>query len=162
MVHILPQEFQTGDENQEGQEVDPVQISSEDSQASMVQDNFEMVTPMEDEYESEEVVSINLSYPFEYPSDSMTQHVRPLYNKAFFDGKQLNRVLIDNGAAVNLLPKSSLKKLGKKNLMLIPTSTTIAGFAGDKQMAQGILPINLSVGPRDCMTAFFVIDSNAK
>ena len=29
-------------------------------------------------------------------------------------------------------------------------------------MAQGILPINLSVGTRDCMTAFFVIDSNAK
>ncbi|XP_028105256.1 uncharacterized protein LOC114304287 [Camellia sinensis] len=48
-------EFQAGDENQEGQEADPVQISSEDSQASMVQDNFEMVTPMEDEYESEEV-----------------------------------------------------------------------------------------------------------
>ncbi|KAF5934169.1 hypothetical protein HYC85_030340 [Camellia sinensis] len=162
MVHILPQEFRAGDENQEGQEADPVQISSEDSQASMVQDNFEMVTPMEDEYESEEVVSINLSYPFEYPSDSMTQHVRPLYIKAFFDGIQLNRVLIDNGAAVNLLPKSSLKKLGKKNPRLIPTSTTIAGFAGDKQMAQGILPINLSVGTRDCMTAFFVIDSNAK
>ncbi|XP_028106496.1 paramyosin-like [Camellia sinensis] len=49
-------QFQAGDENQEGQEADPVQIFSEDSQASMVQDNFEMVTPMEDEYESEEVV----------------------------------------------------------------------------------------------------------
>ncbi|XP_028091828.1 uncharacterized protein LOC114292112 [Camellia sinensis] len=47
---------QAGDENQEGQEADPIPISSEDSQASMVQDNFEMVTPMEAEYESEEVV----------------------------------------------------------------------------------------------------------
>ncbi|CAL5440489.1 unnamed protein product [Camellia sinensis] len=162
MVHILPQEFHAGDENQEGQEIDPIPISSNDSQASMVQDNFGMVTPMEAEYESEEVVSINLSYPFEYPSNSMTQQVKPLYIKAFFDGIQLNRVLVDNGAAVNLLPKSSLKKLGKKNPRLIPTSTTIAGFAGDKQMAQGILPINLSVGIKDCMTAFFVIDSNAK
>mgnify|MGYP003703534107 FL=1 len=79
MVHILPQEFQAGDENQEGQEIDLIPISSEDSQASMVQDNSGMVTPMETEYESEEVVSINLSYPFEYPSNSMTQHVKPLY-----------------------------------------------------------------------------------
>ena len=74
----------------------------------------------------------------------------------------MNRVLVDKEAAVNLLPKSSLKKLGKKNPRLIPTSTTIGGFAGDKQIAQGILPINLSVETRDCMTTFFVIDSNAK
>ena len=128
----------------------------------MVQDNSGMVTPMETEYESEEVVSINLLYPFEYPSDSMTQHVKPLYIKAFFDEIQLTRVLVDNGAAINLLPKSSLKKLENRNPRLIPTSTTIASFAGDRQMAQGILLINLSVGTRDCMTAFFVIDSNAK
>ncbi|XP_028086526.1 uncharacterized protein LOC114287396 [Camellia sinensis] len=70
----------------------------------------------------------------------------------------MNRVLVDNGASVNLLLKSSLKKLGKRNPRLIPTSTTIANFAGDKQMAQGILPINLSVGTRDCMTVFFVKD----
>ena len=74
----------------------------------------------------------------------------------------MNRVLVDNGAAVNLFSKSSLKKLGKRNPRLIPTSTTIVGFAGDKQMPQGILPINLSVGIRDCMIVFFVIDSNAK
>ena len=74
----------------------------------------------------------------------------------------MNRVLVDNGAAVDLLLKSSLKKLGKKNPRLIPTSIAIAGFAGAKQMAQGILSINLSVGTWDCMTAFFVIDNNAK
>ena len=74
----------------------------------------------------------------------------------------MSRVLEDNVAAVHLLLKSSLKKLGNRNPRLIPTSTTIAGFAGDKQMAQGILPINLSVGTRDYMTTFFVIDSNAK
>ena len=116
---------------------------------------------METEDESKEM-SINLSYPFEYPTTSMTQNVKPLYIKAFFEGIHINMVLMDNGAAKNLLAKSSVKKLGKKNHKLNPTSTTIAGFAGDKQMAQGILPINLSVGTRDCMTAFFVIDSNAK
>ena len=94
-----------------------------------------MVTLMETLFESEEVICINLSFPFEYPSNLMTQHVKPLFIKAFFDGIQLNRVLVDNGVAVNLLPKSSLNKLGKKNPRLIPTSTTIAGFAEDKQMA---------------------------
>ena len=97
MVHILPQEFQAEDRNQEGQEIDPIPVSSEDSQVSMVQDESEVATPMETEDESKEV-SINLSYPFEYPITSMTQHVKPLYIKAFFDGIQMNRVLMDNGA----------------------------------------------------------------
>ena len=79
----------------------------------MIQDESEVATPMEIENESEEV-SINLSYPFEYPTISMMQHVKPLYIKAYFDGVQMNRVLVDNGVAVNLLPKSSVKKLGKK------------------------------------------------
>ena len=162
MVHILPQEFQAEDENQEGQEIDPILVSSEDSQVSMVQDESEVAILMETGDESEEEVSINLLYPFEYPTTSMTQHVKPMYINAFFDGIQMNRVLVDNGAAVNLLPKSSLKKLGKRNPKLIPTSITIAGFARDKQMAQGILPINLSVETRDYMTTFFVIDNNAK
>ena len=83
MVHIQPHEFQAEAEDQDGQEIDPIPVSSEDSQVSMGQDNFGMVTPMEIEYESEEVVSINLSYPFEYLSNSMTHHVKPLYIKAF-------------------------------------------------------------------------------
>ncbi|XP_028101237.1 uncharacterized protein LOC114300562 [Camellia sinensis] len=127
----------------------------------MVRDELEVTKPMETDEESEEV-SINLSYPFEYPIISMTQHVKLLYIKAYFDEIQMNRVLVDNRVAVNLVPRSSLKNLGKRNPRLIPTSTTIAGFTGDKQMAQGIQPINLSVEIRDFMTAFFVIDSNAK
>lgn len=37
------------------------------------------------------------------PSEGMSQHLRPLYISAHFDGKPLPRVLVDNGAAVNLL-----------------------------------------------------------
>ena len=57
---------------------------------------------METGDESEEKVSVNLSYPFEYPMTSMTQHVKPLYIKATFDEIQMNQVLVDNGTAVNL------------------------------------------------------------
>ncbi|XP_028099140.1 uncharacterized protein LOC114298719 [Camellia sinensis] len=127
----------------------------------MIQNESEVAKPMETDEEGDEV-TINLSYPFNYPTIYMTQYVKPLYIRAYFDGIEMNRVLVDNGATVNLLPKSSLKKLRKRNPRLIPTRTTIAGFAGDKQMAQGILPINLSVGTKDCMTTLFVIDSNVK
>ena len=113
MVYVLPQEFQAEEENQERQEDDPIPISCEDSQTNMVQDESEVTKPMEIEDKSEEEVSINLSYPNEYPTTSMQQHVKPLYIKAFFDEIQMNRVLEDNRAAVNLFPKSSLKKLGK-------------------------------------------------
>ncbi|XP_028073920.1 probable inactive protein kinase DDB_G0270444 [Camellia sinensis] len=55
IMQDVSEEIDQGD--QEGkQEADLIPVSSEDSQASMVQDNFEMVTLMEAEYESEEVV----------------------------------------------------------------------------------------------------------
>ncbi|XP_028084577.1 ribosome biogenesis protein BOP1 homolog [Camellia sinensis] len=52
-VSVSSQEFQTEDDNQ-GQEIDPIPVSSEDSQVSMVQDESKVVTPMKTEGESEE------------------------------------------------------------------------------------------------------------
>uniref|UniRef100_A0A2N9FWA1 Retrotransposon gag domain-containing protein n=1 Tax=Fagus sylvatica TaxID=28930 RepID=A0A2N9FWA1_FAGSY len=43
---------------------------------------------------------------FEKPTLAMCQHLKPLYIKAHMDGRPVNRVLVDNGAAVNILPTS--------------------------------------------------------
>jgi hypothetical protein len=50
---------------------------------------------------------------FEKPTLAMCQYLKPLYIKAHMDGKPVNRVLVDNGAVVNILPTSMLRKLLK-------------------------------------------------
>ncbi|MBT1649161.1 retropepsin-like domain-containing protein, partial [Klebsiella pneumoniae] len=50
---------------------------------------------------------------FPKQASNMTKHLRPLYVKANFNGRPISRVLIDNGASVNILPTSVFKRLGK-------------------------------------------------
>ncbi|KAL3500176.1 hypothetical protein ACH5RR_039269 [Cinchona calisaya] len=48
---------------------------------------------------------------FEKPPEEMTMHLRPLYNRrAHIDGKPMSRVLVDNGAAVNILGTQNSKE----------------------------------------------------
>jgi hypothetical protein len=47
---------------------------------------------------------------FEKPTLFMCQHLKPLYIKAYMDGRPINRVLVNNGAAVNILPTSIQNK----------------------------------------------------
>ncbi len=49
----------------------------------------------------------------EKPASSMCQHLKPLYIKPHMDGRPVNRVLVDNGAAMNILPTSMHRKLFK-------------------------------------------------
>ena len=50
---------------------------------------------------------------FEKHALSMCQHLKPLYSKAHMDDRFVNRVLVDNGSVVNILPTSILRKLFK-------------------------------------------------
>lgn len=111
-----------------------------------------------DKTEQPEEQNKGTCFNFGKPTPSMTQHIKPLYIKAYMNGVLINRILIDNGAAVNILPSSTLKRLGKENEELIPTEVIISGFARHKKKARGILPIELSVGAKSTMVAFLIID----
>ena len=58
---------------------------------------------------------VELEFPpgkiiFEKLSKRMSRHLKPLFIKVHMDGIPINRVLVDNGAAVNILPWGMLKK----------------------------------------------------
>ena len=40
--------------------------------------------------------------------------------KGFIDGKSMTKILVDGGAAVNLMPYTTFRKLGKKPENLCP------------------------------------------
>ena len=63
----------------------------------------------------EHKAEVELEFPpgkiiFEKPSKRMSQHLKPLFIKVHMDGIPINRVLVDNGAAINILPWGMLKK----------------------------------------------------
>lgn len=64
------------------------------------------------------------------PPSNMLTHVQPLYVKAILDGVPMNRILVDNGAAINILPVATMKKLGKNSHDLIPTDVLVSSFVG--------------------------------
>jgi hypothetical protein len=50
---------------------------------------------------------------FEKPDDSV-KHLRSLYVRGHIDGTPISRMSVDEGAAVNIMPYSLFKRLGKK------------------------------------------------
>jgi hypothetical protein len=68
---------------------------------------------------------------FEKPEES-SQHLKPLHIRGHIDGKPVSRMLIDGGAAVNLMPYSIFKKLGREDNELIKTNLTLDGVGATR------------------------------
>ena len=90
------------------------------------------------------------------PNERASSHIKPLYIEAHFDGIPLNRVLVDNGAAVNVLPQRTLEALGKSHRDLIGTNVTVSDFVGQVNNTRGMLAVDLTVGSKTAVSAFFV------
>ena len=98
---------------------------------------------------------------YEMPTKKMSSHLKPLYVGAHFDGISVSKVLVDTGATINILPASIMRKLKKGSDELIPTETTVSGFVEDTTASKGIIPLQVRVGQKVRMTAFFVVETTA-
>jgi hypothetical protein len=54
---------------------------------------------------------------FEKPEDGKRQHLKALFLKGYVNGKPVTKMLMDGGAAINLIPSPCCARLG--NLMKI-------------------------------------------
>jgi hypothetical protein len=94
---------------------------------------------------------------FEKPEES-SQHLKPLYVRGHIDGKPISRMLVDGGAAVNLMPYSVFRKLGRKDDELVTTNLTLNGVGGNLMEARGVVSMELTVGSKSLAIAFFIIE----
>jgi hypothetical protein len=92
---------------------------------------------------------------FEKP-ELLGQHMRALYIKGHLDGMPINRMLVDGGACINIMPWSLFSKLGHKEEELSKTNTMLIGFSGEASDAKGIISKELMVSSKTVPTAFFV------
>ena len=57
--------------------------------------------------------------------------------KGFVDGKPMNRMLVDGGASVNLMPYTTFRKLGKGPRDLLETDMMLRDFRGNTSKTRG-------------------------
>jgi hypothetical protein len=68
-------------------------------------------------------------------------------------------MLVDTGAAVNIMPYAVLRRLGHFVGDLIKTNITLSDFNGQTSEAQGVLSVDLTIGGKTIPTSFFVVNS---
>ena len=65
------------------------------------------------------------------------RHLKALYVKGFVDGKPMNKMLVDGGASVNLMPYTTFHKLGKGPGDLIETNMMLKEFGDNVSKTRG-------------------------
>ncbi|KAK1627382.1 hypothetical protein QYE76_001697 [Lolium multiflorum] len=98
---------------------------------------------------------------FEKPRERSYRHLKALYLRGYINGQPVNKMLVDTGAAVNIMPYSMLRRLGRSSSDLIKTNVTLSDFNGQASDAQGVLNVDLTVGRKTVPTTFFIVDSKS-
>jgi hypothetical protein len=70
-------------------------------------------------------------------------------------------MLVDTGAAVNIMPYSVLRRLRRSTKDLTKTNITLSDFNGQASEPQGILNVDLIVGSKTVQTSFFIVSSKS-
>ncbi|KAK2384605.1 hypothetical protein QL285_071934 [Trifolium repens] len=83
---------------------------------------------------------------FERPDEGMKSHLKPLFIQAKVNNVGINKVLIDGGAAVNLMPKFLLKKIGKSLVDLHPHNIVLSNYEGETGFSLGAIQLDVVVG----------------
>ncbi|PUZ59524.1 hypothetical protein GQ55_4G049100 [Panicum hallii var. hallii] len=115
-------------------------------------------------YEEPSVAQLDLGprpVIFEKPQAKNYKHLKALYLKGYINGQPVNKMLVDTGAAVNIMPYSVLRRLGRSTGDLIKTNVTLSDFNGQTSEAQGVLSVDLTIGSKTVPTSFFVVNSKS-
>ena len=70
----------------------------------------------------------------------------------------MNKMLVDGGASINLMPYTTFRKLGKGPGDLLETDMMLRDFGGNTSKTRGAINVELTIGSKTLLTTFFVID----
>ena len=80
---------------------------------------------------------------FEWLIEQMKKHLRPLHVKTHVKGLLVNKILINEGVAINLMPRSTFVWLRKQPKHLIPSNIIVTDFNDKMPTSKGIVLVNL-------------------
>lgn len=76
---------------------------------------------------------------FERPNPVMMYHLKPLFIRGKVDGITVNKVFIDGGAAVNLMPHTLFKEMGKGGEDLRQHNMVLSNYEGKTSNIMGVV-----------------------
>nr|KYP34103.1 hypothetical protein KK1_044978 [Cajanus cajan] len=101
------------------------------------------------------------SVVFDSPTEDMKAHLKPLLLTLMIEGHEVNKVLVDGGAAINILPRTMLKRFGKTIADLKPHNILISDYAGKSSQPEGMILLDVQIGSVKRKTMFIVTPSKA-
>ena len=91
-----------------------------------------------DESEYEEIVDkLTVVQQGIFDKSVKHRHLKASYVKGFVDGKSMSKILVDEGASVNLMPYTTFRKLGKGPKDLMETDMMLKDFGGNTSKIRG-------------------------
>lgn len=87
----------------------------------------------------------------------MKNHLKPLFIRGKVENIGINKILVDGGEVVNLMPHFMLKKIGKFNTDLKPYNMVLANYEGKTCHTLGVIQVDITVGTVTRPTMFMVI-----
>jgi len=94
---------------------------------------------------------------FEKSADNERQHLKALFVKGRVDGQPMTKILIDGGAAINIMPYTVYRKLGKGDQDLTKTDMMLKDFEGNMSPVKEAICVELTIGSKTLPTTFFMI-----
>jgi len=94
---------------------------------------------------------------FEKPADNERQHLKALFVKGRGDGQPMTKILVDGGAAINIMPYAVYRKLGKGDQDLTKTDMMLKDFEENVSPVKGAICVELIIGSKTLPTTFFIM-----
>ena len=95
---------------------------------------------------------------FDKLDDKEHEHLRPLFLNGYVNHRLMTKMLVDGGAAVNIMPYATYRKLGLGDGDLIQTNMVLKDFEGAVSSTWGEICVDLTIGSKTLLTMFFVIN----
>ncbi|XP_050875637.1 uncharacterized protein LOC127079271 [Lathyrus oleraceus] len=95
------------------------------------------------------------------PDEATKNHLKSLLIRVKVDNVGINKILVDGGAVVNLMPHFILKKIGKFDTDLKPHNMVFLNYEENIGHTLGVIQVDLTVGTITKPTMFMVIASGA-
>lgn len=86
------------------------------------------------------------------------EHLKALHIDVNCNGKEITKVLVDGGSALNVCPLRTLEKLGLKQSDLKPAPFTVRAYDNSRREVLGLFTATLIAGPVVSDTEFTVMD----
>jgi len=94
---------------------------------------------------------------FGKPADNERQHLKALFVKGRVDGQPMTKILVDGGAAINIMPYVVYRMLENGDQDLTKTDMMLKDFEGNVSPVKGAICVELTISSKILLTTFFVI-----